>query len=185
MPANRERRLYLVEESLGEFLRDRLDPEIVRNRLVPGLARRFQPDYRSERYKMIVEFDGDQHYCVAKKVLEDVTRDEIFCTAGYRVVRIPYFVQLSGVVISRLFAELVVDQSDFLNFPHGFVADEVVFPANFCEVGIARFESDLAHFDCIKADILDSLRRAAERLGDWRLVYPPSRYAAWTTEGGA
>ena len=51
---------YLDESSLGRFLRERLDPETLSNARVPGITRRFQPDYRSQKHKLIVEFDGDQ-----------------------------------------------------------------------------------------------------------------------------
>ena len=85
---------------------------------------------------------------------------------GYTVVRIPYFVQLTEIVIRRVFAELILDPKDFLDFPQGFIASEVRFPANFCELGIVPFEADLVRFAYIKSEIFDSLERAAERLGD-------------------
>src|SRR6516165_5637003 len=101
---NRE---YLVEASLGRFLRERVDDNVVPNSGVPGLARRFQPDFRSERHRLIVEFDGDDHYRSARRILGDRERDAVFSDAGYRVVRVPYFVQLTRMVIGRLFGTLV------------------------------------------------------------------------------
>lgn len=60
---------YLTEASLGRFLRERVDPAIVAGQLIPGISRRYQPDFRSERHRLIVEFDGDEHYRSAKKIL--------------------------------------------------------------------------------------------------------------------
>ena len=83
------------------------------------------------------------------------------------------------MVIADLFGQMARDHHDFLDFPHGFIASTVVMPADFCELGIARFEDDLERFSYIRAEILGSLQRAATVRGDWRLVYPPSRVTAW------
>ncbi len=148
--------------------------ETISNARVPTITRMFRPDYRSEKHKMIVEFDGDQHYRSAKHVIEDKTRDKILTDAGYCVIRIPYFVQMTEPVIGMLFSNHIVDRDRFKDFPHGFIADAVVFPADFCELGVARFLDDLGRFAAIRAEILGSLERAAATRGDWRLVYPVS-----------
>lgn len=171
-------RAYLEEVALGRFLRERLDPDVVYNKIVPGIVGRYRPDYRSERHKSIIEFDGNQHYQRAANILRDVEKDAVFVAAGYRVIRIPYFVQLDSKVIYLLFGNLVHDRSPLKDFPHGFIANEVVFPADFCELGIERFLSDLDRFSCITGEIWDSLRAASRRLGDRRLVCPPSLWTA-------
>jgi hypothetical protein len=172
-------KVYLTEASLGHFLRDRIDPEVIANRPVPGSGRRLQPDYRCDRLRLIVEFDGDAHYRSTKTIIGDVERDSLFASLGYRVVRIPYFVQLTTPVIADLFRGLARDYSDFLDFPHGFIASTVVMPADFCELGLVRFENDLCRFSYIRDDILQSLRRALEKRGDWRVICPPSRLQPW------
>ena len=171
-------REYLTEVLLGQFLRKRVDATFVANQPVPGLGRRFRPDYHSDRHKLVVEFDGDQHYRSSRVILGDVERDAFFTASGFRVIRIPYFVQLSHAVIMHLFGQLAHTTGDFLNFPHGFIASTVVMPADFC-VGIARFEDDLERFGYIAGDILQSLKEAAAARGDWRTVYPSSRYEKW------
>ena len=93
-------------------------------------------DFRSELHRLIVEFDGDEHYRSARKILRDQERDAVFLAAGYRVIRIPYFVQLKRAVIVALFGDAAEDFSDFQQFPHGFIAKTVVMPADFCELGI-------------------------------------------------
>lgn len=165
---------YLDERSLGRFLRERLDPDIVANSQIPGLKRRFRPDYRSERHRLVVEFDGDQHYQRAAHVIQDAERDKVITDAGYRVIRIPYFIQLTPETIRFLFGDHVSDQSPFKDFPHGFIAETVVFPADFCELGVDRFLADIDNFACVKGEILDSLEQAVAKHGDWRIVYPPS-----------
>jgi very-short-patch-repair endonuclease len=165
--------IYLTEALLGEFLRQRVDSDIVANQPVPGSGRRLRPDYQSEQWRLIVEFDGDAHYRQARTILGDAERDRFFVGLGYRVIRIPYFVQLTTAVIADLFGKAAEDQTDFLEFPHGFIADTVVMPSDFCELGIARFDADLSRFSYIRDELLQSLKAA------WRLVCPPSRQDQW------
>lgn len=169
---------YLTERALGRFLRERLDPHVFASVKVPGIAQRFRPDYRSEPYKIIAEFDGPQHYQSARHVILDAERDRILTAAGYQVVRIPYFVQLAEPIISLLFGDRIKDRSSFKEFPQGFIDPRVVYPADFCELGIGRFLADLERFAPIRADIEQSLDAAVRTQGDWRIVYPPSLYRA-------
>jgi very-short-patch-repair endonuclease len=175
-------REYLTEVLLGQFLRERVDETFVTNQPVRDLGRRFRPDYHSEAHKLVVEFDGDQHYRSSRVILGDVERDAFFTANGFRVIRIPYFVQLSRAVITHLFGDIADTRDDFLDFPHGFIASTVVMPADFCELGIVRFEDDLERFGYIAGAILQSLREAAAARGDWRTVYPPSRYEKWSAQ---
>lgn len=175
-------KVYLTEALLGHFLHDRVDREVIANRPVPGSGRRLQPDYRCDRLRLIVEFDGDAHYRSTKTIIGDADRDSLFTSLGYGVVRIPYFVQLTTPVIADLFGDLARDHSDFLDFSHGFIASTVIMPADFCELGLARFEADLRRFDYIRDDILESLRRAVKERGDWRVICPPSHRLVWLGE---
>jgi ABC-type branched-subunit amino acid transport system ATPase component len=81
--------------------------------------------------------------------------------------------------ISAVYQEFSLIPHLFLHFPHGFIAKTVVMPANFCELGITRFETDLERFSYIRQEILESLGRAIECSGDWRVVCPPSRRDVW------
>ena len=49
-----------------------------------------RPDFRSPSLKLIVEFDGLQHYTDPRKILQDQKNTEIYNNNGYKVVRIPY-----------------------------------------------------------------------------------------------
>lgn len=62
-----------------------------------------RPDYRSEKLKMIIEFDGLPHYKNPDVIINDEIKNTIYEEAGYKVIRIPYFIQLSNDVVEKLF----------------------------------------------------------------------------------
>lgn len=64
---------------------------------------KLRPDYRSDSLKLIVEFDGIQHFNNPKNIILDEKKTKIFCDLGYKVVRIPYFLQLTNDVVEILF----------------------------------------------------------------------------------
>src|SRR5215831_14853328 len=127
---NSEAAEYLIEASFGRFLRERVDRETIAGQVIPGLGRRYRPDVRSDRHRLIVEFDGDEHYRSAKKILGDEERDAASTAAGCRVVRIRYLLQLAKPVIAGLFGDAATDHRDFLRFPHGFIAKTVIMPTD-------------------------------------------------------
>ena len=134
---------------------------------------KFKPDYCSHSLKLVIEFDGYSHYTDVNSILRDERKDILFTQNGYKVVRIPYFVQLTGEVARHLFN---IDVSINSNYPHGFISDKSTckLPANFCELGIERFKHDLQRFDFIRGLIIDSLVQKIDKLKDKRLVLPPS-----------
>lgn len=164
---------YLTEKLLGEFLHSRVSDDFVTNRTVPNSGKIFRPDFRSEKLKLIVEFDGFRHYQFSSIVIGDAVRDKLFADMGYTVVRIPYFVQLDSRVVNFLFAKYVGDCSGYSNYPHGFIDDKALLPADFCYLGEDRFIKDLAKFDFLKEDVKNSLREKFLNKGDWRLVCSP------------
>ena len=70
---------------------------------IGGKKRRIRPDYRSESLKLIVEFDGLQHYTNPVNILKDLNNTAIYEQGGYKVVRIPYFIQLTNEVVKSMF----------------------------------------------------------------------------------
>lgn len=64
---------------------------------------RKRPDYRSEKLKMIVEFDGIQHYTMPDRIKNDVLSTKFYERLGYKVVRIPYFIQLTNKAVKYFF----------------------------------------------------------------------------------
>ena len=118
-----------------------------------------------------MEFDGYRHYFSNSAViLKDLEKDTAFAAVGYRIIRIPYFVQLSTSIVERLFGLKAVGVEQI--YPHGFVAEEALLPADFCHLGIVRFRQDLDRFEFIRDDIIGSLREKIKRYGDVRLVLP-------------
>ena len=63
---------------------------------INGVTYRSRPDYRCEEHKIIVEFDGILHYSNPEQVLKDKYLTEIYTNLGYKVIRIPYFIQLTN-----------------------------------------------------------------------------------------
>ncbi|WP_447948834.1 DUF559 domain-containing protein [Microbacterium aurum] len=67
-----------------------------------GKASRARPDYLSNELKLIVEFDGLQHYTTPDRIETDLKRTEFYRGAGFKVVRIPYFIQLTNAAVRKL-----------------------------------------------------------------------------------
>lgn len=110
-----------------------------------GITSKRRPDYRSKSLNLIVEFDGLQHYTDPDKILNDAEAIKFYEGLGYKVVRIPYFVQLTNKVVKQLFG---VDVSEPL-------FDETVpslgvkgknTPAYLCGAGIDRMAKEFHKF---------------------------------------
>jgi hypothetical protein len=129
-------------------------------RVIAERRRRWDMVYQGDLGQVSVEFDGDAHYRDSLKIRADLEKDELARLGGYRVVRIPYRVQLTTETLAHYFsleADIVQD------FPHGFITTKV-FPASFCELGLLRFEREMDSLPpSVREAILVSLRaRVAE-----------------------
>nr|WP_314488004.1 DUF559 domain-containing protein [uncultured Kingella sp.] len=178
---------YLTEERLGEIFQI-AQPDIafvhnkfVHNKMVPDSGIKNRPDYRFESLKLIVEFDGNQHYQDAAVIVRDRKKDRVYTAMGYRVLRIPYFVQMAQALLQECFGAPIVYRQVY---PHGFIDAKAVLPANFCELGVQRFMADLVRFSAYRAGILQSLREKVAEKGDVDLVVPPS-LRAWLLDKAA
>ena len=163
---------WLDEDKLGDAIGLMYPDEVfVRNKAVPKSGILKRPDYRCDNLMLIVEFDGYQHYTDVDEYYNDILKDDTYINMGYKIVRIPYFVQLTTEVISHLFG-ITMEYKQI--FPHGFIVDEgEVLPADFCSLGYERFLSDLKSFLYIKNDIFASLHRKFEKYsGDWNRILP-------------
>jgi hypothetical protein len=147
-----------LSELLGDAWRGRELP-------VPGTRRRWDMAYELRGQTTVVEFDGDEHYRGSLKIRADRDKDRIALDLGYRIVRIPYWVQLTTETLEFYFglqAQVVQD------FPHGFITTKV-FPASFCELGVARFRSELFSLPASVRDaVIASLR---DRINDYGREY--------------
>jgi len=167
---------YLTESLLGEFLLERIGPDFVHNRKIPGVSLPWRPDYLSESLKLIVEFDGWRHYCKAETAAKDIFKDADYAEHGYKLIRIPYFIQLDSRIIKLLFSEYTQDFSDFNTYPHGFIDPKVVYPGDFCELGLIRYTEELEKtFKIVEDDIKASIMGAIDACGGLSLfINPPS-----------
>lgn len=162
-------RWFLNEERLGNYL-TKLFPKyrFEHDKCVSGSGIPHRADYQNSELKLIVEFDGYQHFTQTKRIIADMVKDTVYSELGYTVIHIPYFIQVSPKVIDFLFAEYFDGRADLTNFetkfkqiyPHGFVDDSayMVLPADFCEFGIVSFMKSLENFDFIADEIYKSLK---------------------------
>ncbi len=112
---------------------------------VSGRMIRSRPDYRSEQLKLIVEFDGLQHYTKPDKVQKDADLTTTYQALGYKVARIPYFIQLSNKAVMTLFGVDVPEPLFDERIPSlgikGFNT-----PAYLCPAGVKRMAQEFKRF---------------------------------------
>lgn len=77
--------------------------EWIHDKPIQGLGKKIRPDYRCDRLKLIIEFDGVQHYQKPDTIRKDETNQAIYEGLGYKVVRIPYFIQFTNAVVKAMF----------------------------------------------------------------------------------
>lgn len=167
--------MYLKENILELYLKE-FYPfyNFVKNKTVSNSGIRNRADFRCDELNLIIEFDGYRHYSITKVILSDQKKDFIYKNMGYEIIRIPYFVQISEEIIDNLFN---IKMKWKQVYPHGFIDEKALLPADYCELGIKRFIMDLEIFSFIKDDIIKSLKNKIEGLGDKRLVLPESLFS--------
>ena len=170
---------YLTEKSLGEFLTKIFKTEFIHDKVVPNSNIKNRPDYRNDDLMLIVEFDGYLHYTQPKTILTDSKKDKVYTSMGYKVVRIPYFVQISTEIIKILFNEDIDIEQEY---PHGFIDPKCILPAEFCSLGTKRYNEDLVKFGIISSDIEQSLYEKVEILKEKNLVYPIWKEVIWKSK---
>lgn len=112
-------------------------------KLQDGSICRNRPDYRSESLKLVIEFDGLQHYQSPSKILKDYENTKIYKSLGYNVVRIPYFIQLTNKAVKTLF-NVDVDIKLFDNKYQSLGFENA--PAILCPAGITRMANEFKLF---------------------------------------
>lgn len=113
--------------------------------ILNGRKSRLRPDYRSESLKMIVEFDGLPHYTNPRNILEDKRKTELYEKDGYKVIRIPYFIQLSNEVVKALF-DIDVKTPLFDEQYSSLGIKGRNTPAFLCTLGIERMAKEFLKF---------------------------------------
>ena len=105
---------------------------------------RKRPDYRSEKLKMIVEFDGIQHYTMPDRIKNDVLSTKFYESLGYKVVRIPYFIQLTNKAV-KYFFNVDVKEPLFNENIHSMDKNDRNTPAFLCGAGVLRMIEEFKH----------------------------------------
>lgn len=146
---------FLDETMLGICLRDIFQKDFIHNKIVPNSNLKTRPDYRNDELMLIVEFDGYKHYTDPSVIYRDSLKVKTYTAMGYKVVRIPYFIQLETRTIKILFG---IDYQLKQNFPHGFIVDDIVCPAGYCKAGADLYKQDKKRFANIWNEIEYSLQ---------------------------
>lgn len=139
---------------------------------IPGSRRRWDMAYELSGQTTVVEFDGDEHYRHTLKIKGDGEKDALALAAGHRVVRVPYWVQLTTETLLFYFG---LEARVIQDFPHGFIATKI-FPASFCEMGISRFRQELLALPVpVRDAIVLSLRERIKEHGR-KYILPMALY---------
>lgn len=141
---------YLTEQKLGDILTDMFGED--------NVTKQFKfsdvDDYKLFRYDFmytynninyLVEFDGRAHFNSADTIRRDEIKEQIFQNTTLdnyyqKVIRIPYFVQLTNKVASKLiphFDEMNIEIEQ--NYSHGFIDKKAMLPADWTALGEVRF----------------------------------------------
>ena len=112
---------------------------------VSGVRYRTRPDYRSLKSKLIIEFDGLQHYTKPDIIEKGIKNTEQYKKLGYTVVRIPYFIQLSKNAVKTLF-DKEVSEDLFDESVSSLSAIGQNSPAYLCPAGVKRMAEEFKKF---------------------------------------
>ena len=134
--------LDVIYPNVHDWVHDKVIPGLVDQE---GKTVRTRPDFRSEELKLIIEFDGLQHYASPDAIADDERKSATYTKAGYKVVRIAYFVQLTNDVVRQLFgveAQTPLFPSDI----HSISPEWKNTPAYLCPAGIRRMAKEYKLF---------------------------------------
>ena len=111
-----------------------------------GINHKIRPDYRSDSLKMIVEFDGVNHYTNPVNILKDEKNTAIYERNGYKVVRIPYFIQLTNDAVFTLFGKQVAEPLFNEKYPSMGAPGKPHNPSCLCPAGLKRMAREFKRF---------------------------------------
>ena len=134
-----EEYLQVIFPKIDDWIHDKAIGE------VNGIRHRKRPDYRSEKLKIIVEFDGLQHYTNPDIIAKDIQHIELYNSFGYRVVRIPYFIQLTNKAVKTLF-NIDVEEELFDETIPSLSCEGRNSPAYLCPAGAKRMAEEFRKF---------------------------------------
>ncbi len=110
-----------------------------------GKIYRIRPDFLCEEEKLIVEYDGLQHYTNPMNIRKDRNNQAIYESFGYKVVRIPYFIQLTNEVVKEMFGVEATLELASPSLP-SMSAKWANTPAFCCPAGVERMARELQRY---------------------------------------
>ena len=110
-----------------------------------GESYRIRPDFLCEDEKMIIEFDGLQHYTNPLNIRKDLVNQSIYESFGFKVIRIPYFINLTSDVVREMFGINIHGCIFDPNLPSMSVKWQNT-PAFCCYEGIMRMAEDFKRY---------------------------------------
>ena len=118
------------------------------NSLKTPKKRDYTPDFRNDDLKLIIEIDGagarySSHYCDPYECFKNSRGTKLFEQLGYKVIRIPMYIQLDAEMIKFYFGNDYPEKLYQAADCHGFLHREIALPASFCEAGIERFKKEM------------------------------------------
>ena len=131
--------LKVIFPNVDDWVHDKVLGLTVNNKVC-----RKRPDYRSEKLKMIVEFDGIQHYTMPDRIKNDVLSTKFYESLGYKVVRIPYFIQLTNKAV-KYFFNVDVKEPLFNENIHSMDKNDRNTPAFLCGAAVLRMIEEFKH----------------------------------------
>lgn len=161
---------YLTQAKLEEALRKIVELDNWKGSEIKltGYNYRWDMSYIDKQgVQFLVEFDGDRHYKDSLTISSDNIKDNLAALNGLKIIRIPYWVQLTNETLKYYFnMEASIEQ----DFPHGFITTKS-FPASFCELGIQRFKKELEQLPLVvRNEIIDSLKERIKEYGQEYVV---------------
>ena len=157
---------YLTQQKLQTILEN--EPTFITTEIeakVPNTRYRWDFLCKTKNDTIVVEFDGFQHFTKASVISNDKHKDCIAEELGYKVVRIPYWVQLNNNTFEYYFGfknKVPIEQ----NYEHGFIDKKAILPADYCERGTVEFYERLDGLpEQIAEDVVSSL---------WNIVFDHS-----------
>lgn len=125
-----------------EWIQNKKCPNI----FVDGKPKTYKPDFRNENLKLIIEVDGLLHYTQEQNVIGDREHNKAYLDAGYKLVRIPYFIQLSNNAVRKLFDVNVEEPLFDENIPSIPTPKNKGIPTQLCSEGLRRMAEEFHAF---------------------------------------
>lgn len=152
---------YLSEKNLEDVLSNIFEVQIERQVSVKIADRNLRVDYALKmphnNQMLVVEFNGPTHYTSTKTIIRDYLLRDYCKLNNFRLVEIPYFIQLNEYTVEEYFGKDVFEYyiENNISFSNtidsGFHEKKIVLPYDYCLLGLQRFREDMETSCKVKA----------------------------------